>query len=494
MKHPIDTLYAVAIGEKKMSLSEQSQKKIQHSFALFNQISTTTLVYGLNTGFGPMAHHKIALKDQRNLQYNLVRSHACGMGTSLPPLLVRAIMYARALSLSQGHSAVSPGVVEKLIEYLDRDIIPHIPRHGSVGASGDLVQLAHIALSLIGEGDVIVDSKIKNTRTTLKRLGVTPTILEGRDGLALINGTSAMTGIAAITLYESKQLLEQVLMNSALLYQLFDVKAEHYAPIVAKVRPHRGQAQVISLLRSLLSGKRNTRPPVSDFFDVQAVYSLRCVPQIIGPIIDTIQNAIEVTETELSSVTDNPIFTSDGKVVHNGNFHGDYIALEMDKVRIALAKLSVLLERQLHLLVNPKLNNNLFPPYLNEGTLGLNLGLQAAQFIATSNTAETIAKAHPVSIHSLTTNNDNQDVVSMGTNSALATYDALDATFEVHTILTQTIIQALKVKNLTPTRQTADYVQKISEFLISTKQDSPLSTHLSSLKRVLKTLPPTKIK
>jgi histidine ammonia-lyase len=494
MKNRINTLYAVAIGGEKVMLPKETCIKIEHSFSLFQQISTKTLVYGLNTGFGPMAHHRIALEDQTNLQYNLVRSHGCGMGDPLPPHLVRAIMYSRILSLSQGHSAVSLPVVEKLIEFLHKNIIPVIPRHGSVGASGDLVQLAHVGLSLIGEGNVIIDNKIRPTLSMLKKHGVSPVTLQGRDGLALINGTSAMTGIAAITLYESRLLLQHVLMTTALLYQLFDVKPEHYSTVVANVRPHRGQAQVISTLRSLLAGQKNLKSQVNDFLDVQAVYSLRCIPQIIGPIIDTIRNAEDVVETELMSVTDNPIFTSDGKVVHNGNFHGDYVALEMDKVRIALAKLSVLLERQIHLLVNPKLNNNLFPPYLNEGILGLNLGLQATQFIATSNTAETIAKAHPISIHSLTTNNDNQDVVSMGTNSALTTYDVLDSTFEVQTILTQALIQAVKISNITPTRHTAEYVQKISENTISTTHDTFLSPQLSLLKKLLKTLPSTTIK
>ena len=435
----------------KITFDSTSWDRAQESYTFVQNAPKDSIFYGINTGFGPMAQTYIQPAEQTKLQYNLIRSHACGLGDALPTYHVRAIMLTRLHTLARGYSGVQPAVLKTLAALIEHNITPVIPEHGSVGASGDLVQLAHIALAVIGEGEVIYDGVTRPAREVLEEQGVLIPSLSGRDGLALINGTSAMTGIAACTLFEAEQLVELSLVSTATLYELFEAYDEHYHPSVQALRPHTGQTHAINRLTEILKDSKRvrhtkpTQPPASaekttDLNGLpQEIYSLRCVPQVIGPIYDTIQSAMTIVETELNSITDNPLI-DEGHAVHNGNFHGDYVALEMDKVRITLAKLSILIERQINFLVNPK-QNEIFPPFANNGTPGLDLALQAAQFVATSTTAENQTLATPMYTHSITTNNDNQDVVSMGTNSAELTAKSLENTQQVLAVLLATLGQ-----------------------------------------------------
>ncbi len=489
----IGDVYTVAHGAT-VAVSTQKKKEISKLQAELLHLSSQQTVYGINTGFGPMIDRSIASSDYSQLQYNLIRSHACGIGEPLPREMVRAVMFARLSSLLQGYSRISPDAITALESFLNQNITPVVPRHGSVGASGDLVQLAHVALGLIGEGTVVTPTGNKPTARTLRTHHISPLVLTGRDGLGLINGTSAMTGISALTLVDARQLLKNSIMCCALLYELFAVNTEHIHPIVSAARPHTGQTFVADSLRALLSTSKNARRHIdhtatdtSGAFaskKTQEIYSLRCVPQILGPIYETIENAVRVTEIELNAATDNPLFTSDEGAIHNGNFHGDYIAHEMDKVRIALTKLSMLMERQINVLVNPKVNG-LLPPYLNRNTPGLDLALQAVQFVATSTTAENQTLAHPIVTHSIPTNNDNQDIVSMGCNSALLTQTVVENTFQVQSVLCVCLLEALDIQHTALTPKLGTFYTTLRESFPPLISDRPLT---GDLERVILTL------
>lgn len=483
----------------KITYEKNAQQRVQKSYDFINHIPEKQIVYGINTGFGPMADTYIGPTMQQQLQYNLIRSHACGLGTPLTRKEIRTIMLIRLHTLAQGYSGVQQSVIAALAKLLEHDITPIIPEHGSVGASGDLVQLAHIALGVIGEGKCYFKGKIIDTATALNQCGITPPTLTGRDGLAFINGTAAMTGVAALNILLSERILSRTLQNTALIYQIARVNQESISTAVGDVRPHKGQVYALEVLRSYLEGtsllKDKTATPPSDTSSTtssltktpQEIYSLRCVPQIVGPIIDTVRNSKEVVLTEINSVTDNPIIYPD-KVIHNGNFHGDYVALEMDKCRIAITKLSILLERQLNFLVNPK-QNKLLPPFVNRGTIGLDLSVQATQFVATSTTAENQTLATPIYTHSITTNNDNQDVVSMGTNSALLTQKVLTNTLQILAITIHATVQAVDVLKIQDTLSalTKDLYDNIRKVAPPLETDRQLEPEISALVTYIET-------
>lgn len=425
------------------------------SKAYLDAVSAKEIIYGVNTGFGPLARTYISPSKQRELQYNLIRSHAVGQGAPLDQHFVRVMMLLRLHTLAQGFSGVSPEILYGLKNFIEKGITPVVFEHGSVGASGDLVQLAHIALALIGEGEVFMDGKRVKTSVAFKKHNLKPVTLSGRDGLALINGTTAMTAIAAINIIEGEHLTSLSLTSAALLLEIAGANIESIHPFVSKMRPHKGQAAVAKRMSDLLKGsrliknkKQHVLPEIGSEDTsplgnvVQEVYSLRCAPQILGPILDTLASAKEVVETELNSVTDNPIISSQHGILHSGNFHGDYVALEMDKLKIAVTKLSLLLDRQIAFLCNPRLNG-ILPPFVTAGTPGLDLGLQGLQFVATSTAAENQTLSMPMSIHTIPTNNDNQDVVSMGTNAALLTSRVILNTYQIQAILCAALVQAI---------------------------------------------------
>lgn len=453
--HDIETLIAENVS---INFDTEAKARIESSRKYVTTAPETKVIYGINTGFGPMAHTYINPEKQHKLQYNLIRSHACGLGSPIDQNAVRIMMFIRLHSLAQGYSGVSKSVLDTLKAFIEHNITPVVPEHGSVGASGDLVQLAHIALALIGEGSVFYKGEKKHVVSVLNELGLPPATLTGRDGLALINGTASMTAIATLNILQFKKLIDTSLTSAALLYEIAEVNTENINDIVSFVRPHTGQRMIIQSLQELLRDSKRTRlknnqktPTVNgDTAPLstapQEIYSLRCVPQILGPIQDTLLNATAIVEVEMNAVTDNPIITNE-HAYHNGNFHGDYISLEMDKCRIALSKLSILLDRQINFIANPRQNSSL-PPFVNRGAVGLDLALQAAQFVSTSTTAENQTLATPIYTHSITTNNDNQDVVSMGTNSALLTSKVLENTFQIQAVLSVFLAQAVDLLDI----------------------------------------------
>lgn len=449
-----ENLWRIILNKEKTGIDPKALKKVEDNHAFLLSFASDKIIYGINTGFGPMARYRIDEKNQIDLQYNLIRSHSAGAGQPIPDLFVRAALLARLNSLLQAHSGVHPEVVILLNEFLNHEIYPIVPEHGGVGASGDLVQLSHIALALIGEGDVSWKGKKMATETVLQELKLKPISMHLREGLALINGTSVMTGIGAVNVARSRKLLRWSVWASSFINELVESYDDHFSEQLNGFKRHAGQQYIANMIRQFTSGSSMIRSRADHLFNgckkknllddkVQEYYSIRCVPQILGPVHDTISNAMEVIVNEVNSVNDNPVIDeSFGNVFHGGNFHGDYISLEMDKLRMAVTRLSMLSERQLNYLMNDKLNEK-WPPFVNLGKLGLNLGMQGVQFTATSTVAENQTLSNSMYVHSIPNNNDNQDIVSMGTNAALLTSKVIDNAFQVLAIQLMALIQAV---------------------------------------------------
>ncbi len=450
----IEDYFDILIKGRPVSITKAQLEKVNKSYSFLEGFAKKKLIYGINTGLGPMAQYKISEQDQLKLQYNLIRSHSSGAGEIMPSLLVKSALISRMINFLKGHSGIHPEVVVLLKEFINRDIIPVVYEHGGVGASGDLVQLSHIALSLIGEGEVHYKDKIVPTLEALKLEGLQPVTVHIREGLALINGTSVMTGIGIVNLIYSKNLLRWAIVASAIINEIVDSYDDSFSEELNSKKMHQGQSHIAELMRKALKGSKLIKKREEHLYEklvtdpvlkakVQEYYSIRCVPQILGPVLDTIMSVEDVLINEANSVSDNPVIDFEKKhVFHGGNFHGDYVSLEMDKLKIVITRLAMLMERQLNYVLNPHLNDK-FPPFVNLGVLGLNLGMQGVQFTATSTTAECQTLSFPNYVHSIPNNNDNQDIVSMGANSAMITRKVIENAYEVISIYFIALIQAI---------------------------------------------------
>ncbi len=445
----------IIFKQKEIKLNEIALKKVELNFEFLKEFSSNKLIYGINTGFGPMAQYKVTEENILQLQYNLIRSHSSGSGKMMTPILSKALMIARLNSFMLAYSGVHIELLILLKDLINKNINPCIYEHGGVGASGDLVQLAHLGLVLIGEGEVLFENGVYPTIEIFKRFGIKPLSIHIREGLAILNGTSAMTGIGIINIIQAKKLLSWSVLFSAMINEIVEAFDDHYSYGLNIVKHHNGQNKIASMMREILKDSKMIRDRSEHLYNpdnldqevfedkVQEYYSLRCVTQVLGPIYDTITYAEDVLVNELNSVNDNPVIDHENKnIFHGGNFHGDYVSLEMDKLKIAITKLSMLSERQLNYLLNNKLNQKL-PPFVNLGILGFNFGMQGMQFTATSTVAENQTMSFPMYVHSIPNNNDNQDIVSMGCNAALMAKRVVDNSFEVLAIQLMTILQAI---------------------------------------------------
>ncbi|MFD0749088.1 histidine ammonia-lyase [Mucilaginibacter calamicampi] len=445
----------IIFNKQEVELDAAAIENVEENFKFLQSFSSNKLIYGINTGFGPMAQYKVSEENLLQLQYNLIRSHSSGSGALLSPVFTKALMVARLNSLIQGYSGVHPDIINLLKQLINNDISPCVFEHGGVGASGDLVQLAHLGLVLIGEGEVVYEGKLQPTTDVFAKLNIQPLSIKVREGLATINGTSAMTGIGMVNIANAEKLLGWSVMLSAITNEVVKAYDDHYSHELNIVKHHEGQNKVAATLRNILQGSKMIRSRTDHLYHpdnidqevfedkVQEYYSLRCVTQILGPVLDTIANAEHVLVNEINSVNDNPVIDHhNGNVFHGGNFHGDYVSLEMDKLKIAITKLSMLSERQLNYILNDKLNQK-FPPFVNLGVLGFNFGMQGVQFTATSTVAENQTLSFPMYVHSIPNNNDNQDIVSMGCNAALITSKVIDNAFTVLSIQLMSLLQAI---------------------------------------------------
>lgn len=450
----VEDFEKVLYGGEQIALSVDALKRVETNFSFLQQYALNKVIYGINTGFGPMAQYKISEEDQHQLQLNLIRSHSAGAGKPFAEDCARATMLARLNSLIQAYSGVHPDVLHLLADLLNRGITACILEKGGVGASGDLVQLAHLALNLIGEGEVFEGGHLKPAAEVLLRHQIKPLGIRLREGLALINGTSAMTGVGMANIIHAQRLLSCSIVLSAVTNELMKSFDDHFSAELNRVKHHRGQSKVAEIIRALLGDSKLIRKRPEHLYHrkieeavftdkVQEYYSLRCVPQILGPVYDTLEETRRVLENEVNSVNDNPVIDHEREMVyHGGNFHGDYVALAMDKLKIVVTKLTMLSERQLNYLLNDRLNQKL-PPFINLGKLGLNFGLQGMQFTATSATADNQTLSFPMYVHSIPNNNDNQDIVSMGCNAALITRKVIDNSYDVLSVQAIALVQAV---------------------------------------------------
>lgn len=488
----------ILFDNEKISISSDALNRIRQSFDFLNDYCSNKIIYGINTGLGPMAQFHISEEDQVSLQYNAVRSHCSGLGEPIPDIYVKSAMICSLNAYLQGHSGIHPEVVELLAELVNRSIIPIVPEHGGVGASGDLVQLAHIALVLIGEGKVSYKGSIRQTSEIFKENNIKPISIHLREGLALINGTYMMTGIGVVNLLHAYNLLNWSLAASAMINEIVRSFDDYFSEELNSIKHHHGQHMIAQKIRTFLVNSQlirkrkdyffNTRTKENNIEDkVQEYYSVRCVPQILGPVYDTLNNAERVLINEANSSSDNPVVDlKTMSVFHGGNFHGDYVSTEMDKVKVAIVKLSLLAERQNNFLMNSKLNNVL-PPFVNLGKPGVNFGMQGTQFTASSTCAENQTLAFPMSVHSISCNNDNQDVVSMGTNAALMTKRVIENAFQIVSIELMAILQAYDYLNIVAI--SADSSRKVYHVLRSVspafKSDTVRYTEIEAIKNHL---------
>ena len=478
-------------------ICEKLRSQVVTSYEFLKEFSKDKVIYGINTGFGPMAQWRIEDEHLKELQYNIIRSHSTGAGERLPDICVRAAMLSRLKTFLEGHSGVHVTLIDLLIEFVNRGICPVVPRHGSVGASGDLVQLAHIALTLIGEGEVSYRGEIRPAGEVMAENGLEPLQMHIREGLAVTNGTAVMTGIGTINYLQTERLLGWEILCSVMMNEIASSYDDFMSEVLNGLKFHPGQIRVAELMRSLSEGSKLLRNRKLELFHksgeqvfkqkVQPYYSLRCVPQILGPVYDTLKNAGQVIEDEVNSVDDNPIVDmASANVIHGGNFHGDYISFEMDKLKIAVTKMTMLAERQMNYLFHDRING-ILPPFVNLGVLGLNYGLQASQFTATSTTAESQTLSNPMYVHSIPNNNDNQDIVSMGTNSALICRTVVENCSQVLAIHLMALVQAVDcldvADKLAPaTRKLYDKVRGIVPVF---KDDTPKYNEIKALQSLI---------
>lgn len=497
----LSTVYKILFNGEHLSISHEEMDEVERSYKFLSDFVNDKVIYGINTGFGPMAQWRVDDNHLKELQYNIIRSHATGAGEPLSDIEVKAAMIARTGTFLQARSGINPSVITLLQEFVNRGIYPFIPQHGSVGASGDLVQLAHIALCLIGEGKVHYKGEWRPTGEVLKELGLQPMGIYVREGLSVTNGTSVMTGISIVNQYYAENLLKYATIAGAWINEIADSFDDYMSIEENECRRQPGQQVIARWLREVSKGSKHLQKREHELYDptknkesyfehkVQAYYSLRCIPQIYGPIYDTLKNAAEVLQSEVNSACDNPIvdYTTEN-IYHGGNFHGDYISLEADKVKIAMVRLAMTAERQLNYLFHDRING-ILPPFLNLGVLGLNYGMQACQFTATSTTAECQTLAMPNYVHSIPNNNDNQDIVSMGTNSALLCKRVIDNAYQIMSILYIALAQATDCLELAgklspKSKEQYDAVRAICPKFI---EDTPFYEEVAETEKYLRT-------
>jgi histidine ammonia-lyase len=386
------------------------------------------VVYGVNTGFGDLAEVSISKKDLAQLQVNLIRSHCAGVGPPFHEEIVRGMMLLRANALAKGFSGVRLDVIEVLIDMLNAGITPVVPQQGSVGSSGDLAPLAHMASVLIGEGEAYFEGERLEGAEAMRRGGVPPIVLQAKEGVALINGTQPMCALGSISVHDALATMKDACVAAAMSLEALRGTRAAMDERIHLTRRHEGQTEVASTMMEILRDSEINQSH-ADCGKVQDAYSLRCIPQVLGASLDAIRYVRGVVETEINSATDNPlVFPEEGEVISGGNFHGQPVAIALDFLGVALAELANISERRINRLVNPNLSG--LPAFLTkEG--GLESGLMIAQYTAAALVSENKVLAHPASVDSIPTSADQEDHVSMGTIAARKCLDILENTRNV---------------------------------------------------------------
>jgi histidine ammonia-lyase len=422
-----EDVVAVAIRHERVEIAPSVYERMAPARRLIERVvDEGRTVYGVTTGFGALANTTIGKQETGDLQVHLLRSHAAGVGESLPDEIVRAMLLLRARTLSQGHSGVRPVLVERYVEFLNQDLLPVVPSQGSVGASGDLAPFAHLALPLIGEGTLSEKGRVRPAADVLAEHHLEPLRLEPKEGLSLLNGTEGMLAQGVLSLNRAERLVDTADLACALSIEGLLGSARPFRPEIHALRPHPGQIESARRIAAILEGSEIVASHRDDFTHaVQDAYSLRCAPQVHGAVRDALAYARDVFKRELGSVVDNPIVLPEtGEIVSGGNFHGQPLAIALDVMALAITELSSISERRTDRLLDPERSSGL-PAFLAVRP-GVDSGYMLAQYTAAALVAENRVLSHPASVESIPTSGSQEDHVSMGWGAARKLEKVLD--------------------------------------------------------------------
>ncbi|MFL5530200.1 MAG: histidine ammonia-lyase [Gemmatimonadaceae bacterium] len=413
----VDEAYAVAVDRLRVDLSPKARARMLRTRAVVDDIvRRNAVVYGVTTGFGKLSEVAIPPERLAELQVNLLRSHSSGVGDRLPEPEVRAMMLLRANVIAKGYSGARPELVDLLLAMLNADMYPPIPEQGSVGASGDLAPLAHLALALIGEGTLIMGEREDSAAAILREVGVNPVVLGPKEGITLINGTQAHTAVALIALVHARALWRTAHVAGAMSLEALLGTPVAFDERIHDARGQKGQARSAALLRDLLADSEVRESHRVDDPRVQDPYSLRCMPQVHGPVLDALDWIDDAISRELNAATDNPLVFENGETLSGGNFHGLTVAMALDFLAIVLTHIATMAERRIDRLVHPDLNQGL-PPFLTPNA-GVNSGFMMAQVTAAALASECKVLSHPASVDTIPTDGSKEDVVPMAMGAA----------------------------------------------------------------------------
>jgi len=462
----LNDLWQIFSENKKLRLSDASRQKIKKARQFLDRKIKTSErpLYGINTGFGALHNIKIEDHQINKLQENLVISHACGIGKPVPDEIVKLMLLLKILSLSKGHSGVQVTTVELLIEFYNNDVFPVVYRQGSLGASGDLVPLAHLSLPLLGEGEVRYQGKTYSGQEILNKFGWHKIIFQAKEGLGLLNGTQFMSAYGVYNLFKTKKLLYIADVLAALSLDAYDGRIEPFDNLVHQTRPHEGQIKTAVFIKDILHDSELLRQPKKH---VQDPYSFRCVPQVHGASKDAVVYVERTIVNEINAVTDNPlIFPDEDKIISGGNFHGQPLALSLDMLAIAMSEIANISERRTYQLISGKRG---LPAFLVNNP-GLNSGLMIPQYASASAVSQNKQLATPASVDSIESSNGQEDHVSMGANAATKSFRLIENVEKVLAIELLTAAQALSFRKLKTSsflqsfiksyRQSVDFIEE----------------------------------
>ena len=481
----LEKFIQVARFKQEVSIGEEQVKLVQkaHNY-VHDVVHHEKPVYGINTGFGKLSDVSISKKDVSKLQENLLKSHACGVGSPLTDEIVRGMMLLRVNALIRGNSGIRLEVVEKLVEMLNKDVCPVVFEKGSLGASGDLAPLSHMSLPIIGLGECYYKGKRMTTNEAFIKAEITPIDkLYAKEGLCLINGTQAMTSIGAFAIYDALHLAKLANISLSLTMEALHGIIDAFDDRIHQVRGHYGQIHSAKEVREILEGSTYITRQGEE--RVQDAYSIRCAPQVHGATLDALDFVRQKVEIEMNAVTDNPIvFAEDGTAISAGNFHGQPLALPFDYLGIAISELANISERRLERMVNPHLSNGL-PPFLVK-TPGINSGFMIVQYSAASLVSENKVLAHPASVDSIPSSANQEDHVSMGTIGARKATTILENTRKVIAMELFTAAQAIDLQDK---KKLGDYTkkayEKIREYIPFIEEDEIMYSHIHTMEDLI---------
>ena len=482
----VQDVVAVARGGSRVAVTPEAVERMRASRAVVERlVSEGQTVYGVTTGFGDLAAVSIRPDQSDELQRNLVRSHAAGVGEPLPVEVVRAMLLLRANALAVGLSGVRPAVAELLCAMVNAEVHPVVPSRGSVGASGDLAPLAHLALVLIGEGEAWLDDAGPGLGgDALTRAGLQPLTLEAKEGLALLNGTQLMSALAALALADGRRLATSADVIGAMSLEAMEGTADAFDEALVAARPHPGQVTVAAHLRALLAGSQIGASHHDSPHRVQDPYSLRCMPQVHGAVRDALDHLQRVLDVEMNAATDNPLIFPSGEVVSGGNFHGEPLALAIDYAKMALVELASISERRCARLVDAHLSG--LPAFLTDAP-GLRSGLMIAQYTAAALVNEMQVLAHPASVDTIPTSANQEDHVSMGATAALHLREVVDRTEAVLAIEALCAAQGLDFRApLTPGAGVERAHARLRALVPHLAEDRPPAADIAAVREMLR--------